>query len=62
MATKKQKITDTQELESGCAYKVNGRKKYYWDGGRWLLPSRTKGYLLVPKEQPIFEYATKIEE
>lgn len=57
-----EKITDLAQLESGCAYKVNGRKKLYWDGSRFLAPSRMKGYLQVLQEQPEFKYATKIEE
>jgi len=60
MKTTNKKITDTSLLESGCAYKVNGRKKLYWDGSRFLAPSRIKGYLQIIPEQPEFKYAIKI--
>jgi len=55
------KITDVSQLEQGELYKVNGRKCLYWDGSKWMLPSKFKGYVRYMDEQPIFKYAVKIE-
>jgi len=61
---KSNKITDVSELETGEYYKVNGKKRLYWNGEKWQYPCKIKGFVrpMADEDQPIFKYATKIEE